>query len=88
MSDLDADILEANERMGEALVEIGMALGLPKPVAGVRWGAVEILARAAQEHATANAARRYVEVRRSLEGGGPAVEAWRALHDVAAPHLS
>lgn len=40
----DLDLLDANERMGEALVEIGMALGLPRPTAQCRWGAPEILA--------------------------------------------
>jgi hypothetical protein len=33
------------ERLGAALVEIGMALGLPRPSATVRWGAPEILER-------------------------------------------
>lgn len=46
---LPVDILAANERMGEALVEIGMALGLPTPSARVRWGAPEILARIRSE---------------------------------------
>lgn len=40
-----AEIDDANTRMGEALVEIGMALGLPRPTVQHHWGAPEILAR-------------------------------------------
>lgn len=43
--DIAAEALDANERMGDALVQIGMRLGLPRPTAQVRWGAAEILAR-------------------------------------------
>lgn len=40
--------IDANERMGEALTAIGMALGLPKPRPGATWGAPEILKRVAR----------------------------------------
>lgn len=43
--DITEGVLDANERMGEALVEIGMALGLPRPTAQHHWGAPEILAQ-------------------------------------------
>jgi hypothetical protein len=43
----DMDLLSVNERMGEALVQIGLALGLPRPSPRIRWGAPEILARIA-----------------------------------------
>lgn len=36
---------DANERMGDALTAIGMALGLPRPGVDATWGAPEILAR-------------------------------------------
>lgn len=45
--ELETDLLDANDRLGRALVEIGMALGLPRPTARHRWGAPEILARIA-----------------------------------------
>lgn len=51
--EMAADILDANERLGEALVEIGMALGLPAPRTGATWGAPEILARIAASPASA-----------------------------------
>jgi hypothetical protein len=37
--------IDANEAMGDALVAIGLALGLPRPGVDVRWGAKEILQR-------------------------------------------
>lgn len=40
--------LDANERMGAALVEIGMALGLPRPGGNATWGVPEILAKIAE----------------------------------------
>lgn len=40
--------LDANERMGAALVEIGMALGLPRPGVNATWGVPEILAKIAE----------------------------------------
>lgn len=44
LDEFDLHLLDANERMGEALVAIGMALGLPRPTAQHHWGAPEILA--------------------------------------------
>lgn len=44
LDDIEVNMLEANERMGEALVAIGMAAGLPRPTAQQYWGAPEILA--------------------------------------------
>lgn len=41
------ELLDDNERLGVALVDIGIAVGLPRPSATVRWGAPEILARLA-----------------------------------------
>lgn len=41
------ELLDDNERLGAALVDIGIAVGLPRPSATVRWGAPEILARIA-----------------------------------------
>lgn len=37
-------LLNANEALGDALVEIGMAVGLPRPTAQRHWGAAEVLA--------------------------------------------
>ncbi|GEM_PF-6725667 len=45
----ESRLLDANERMGQALVQIGMALGLPRPRTGATWGAPEILARIAEQ---------------------------------------
>lgn len=45
MDAMEEHFIDANERMGEALVQIGMALGLPRPTAQYSWGAPEILAR-------------------------------------------
>jgi hypothetical protein len=45
LGEIEAGLVEANERLGSALVEIGMALGLPRPTAQHHWGAAEILAR-------------------------------------------
>jgi hypothetical protein len=42
--EMEEHFIDANERMGEALVAIGMALGLPRPAVGCTWGAPEILA--------------------------------------------
>lgn len=50
-----AAIDAANDRMGEALVRIGMALGLPKPGPGRTWGTQEILARIKQLRPVAEA---------------------------------
>lgn len=47
VDEMEAHFLDANERMGEALVAIGMALGLPRPRTGATWGAPEILAKIA-----------------------------------------
>lgn len=47
VDEMEAHFLDANERMGEALVAIGMALGLPAPRVGATWGAPEILAKIA-----------------------------------------
>ena len=44
LSDNNDDIIEANEQLGNALTEIGMAAGLPKPRPGATWGAPEVLA--------------------------------------------
>jgi hypothetical protein len=46
--EMEEHFIDANERMGEALVKIGMALGLPRPGVGANWGAPEILARIAE----------------------------------------
>lgn len=46
--ELEEHFIDANERMGEALVKIGMALGLPRPTAQHHWGSPEILARIAE----------------------------------------
>jgi hypothetical protein len=43
--EMEEHFLDANERLGEALTEIGMALGLPTPSARITWGRAEILAR-------------------------------------------
>lgn len=40
--------IDANERMGEAITAIGMALGLGRPGVGNTWGAPEILDRIAE----------------------------------------
>lgn len=48
VDEMEGHFIDANERMGEALVAIGMALGLPRPCVGATWGAPEILARIAQ----------------------------------------
>lgn len=50
VDEMEGHFIDANERMGEALVAIGMALGLPRPRVGVTWGAPEILARIADLH--------------------------------------
>lgn len=47
VDEMEAHFLDANQRMGEALVAIGMALGLPRPRTGATWGAPEILAKIA-----------------------------------------
>jgi hypothetical protein len=49
--EMEEHFLDANERMGEALTEIGMALGLPTPSSRITWGRTEILARWASIHA-------------------------------------
>lgn len=49
----EMDLVDANERLGEALTEIGVALGLPTPNARIRWGAPQILARIASAAAAA-----------------------------------
>jgi hypothetical protein len=43
-------MIEANETMGDALVDIGMALGLPRPTAQSHWGVTEILAAIEERH--------------------------------------
>jgi hypothetical protein len=40
------DFVAANEALGEALTQVGMALGLPKPRPGSTWGVDEVLRRA------------------------------------------
>lgn len=47
VDEMEAHFIDANERMGEALVAIGMKLGLPRPRTGATWGAPEILAQIA-----------------------------------------
>jgi hypothetical protein len=51
MDDMEEHILDANERMGEALTEIGMNLGLPKPTPQYTWGAQQILVKIDELHA-------------------------------------
>lgn len=46
--EMQEHFLDANERMGAALVEIGMALGLPRPGVNATWGVPEILAKIAE----------------------------------------
>lgn len=65
--DFAANLLAANERMGEALVAIGMALGLDPPRTGKTWGAPEILARIAELNAQAERVRGEVRRLRPIE---------------------
>ncbi len=61
----EARLLGANEQLGDAIVQIGMALGLPRPDAQNHWGPAEILARITE-------LRTEVEARRAtVTTGGP-----------------
>jgi|SRR5688500_3834322 len=55
--DFVANLIAANEGLGEAQTAIGMALGLDPPRTGATWGAPEILARIAELGAQAETLR-------------------------------
>ncbi|MFR9807093.1 hypothetical protein ACL02T_33070 [Pseudonocardia sp. RS010] len=64
--EMEEHFIDANERMGEALVEIGMALGLGRPGVGHTWGSPEILAKIAERDELAELARTAAEADPSL----------------------
>lgn len=76
--EMEEHFLDANERMGEALVKIGMALGLPRPRVGVTWGAPEILARIGAARPVLDAAEKWAEFNGSTNELLAALDAYRA----------
>jgi hypothetical protein len=65
------DFVAANEALGEALTEIGMVLGLPKPRPGATWGAAEVLQMARAAKAELDGLLATAGTEGEAEGPGP-----------------